>query len=109
MCILTGIATPDTGLTEDLVIRHLYNLIRWHIFGDLERMVELGRDLLVKGKGLGGQKRALKELNINIAGVKRTKMTTGNVSEFALGIPAYRSRSLFRPSSTANYLHLSSL
>jgi hypothetical protein len=39
-------------------------------------MVELGRDLLVKGKGFGGQKRALKELNINIAGLSQSSISS---------------------------------
>ena len=43
-----------TGLTEDLIMRYVYNSIKWHTFGDLEKMVELGRDLQVDGKGVGG-------------------------------------------------------
>jgi hypothetical protein len=63
-----------TGLTKDLVLRYLYNSIKWHTFGDLERTVELRQDLQVGGDGFGGEKRALEELDINIAGVKRTKL-----------------------------------
>jgi hypothetical protein len=57
-----------TGLTEDLVLRYLCNSIKWHKFGELERMVELGRNPPVGGNGCGGQKRGLEELDINIAG-----------------------------------------
>lgn len=46
-----------TGLTEDLIMRHLYNSIKWHMFKDLEKMVELGRDLPLKGNSIDGQKR----------------------------------------------------
>ena len=38
------------GLIEDLVIRYLYNSIKWYIFRDLERMVEFGYNLLIEGK-----------------------------------------------------------
>jgi hypothetical protein len=63
-----------TGLTEDLIMRYLHNSIKWHTFGDLERMVELGRDLPLEGNGFGRQKRTLEELDINVAGVKRAKI-----------------------------------
>jgi hypothetical protein len=51
-----------TGLTKDLILRYLYNSIKWHKFGDLEKMIEPGRDQQAEGNKLGGQKRALKNL-----------------------------------------------
>jgi hypothetical protein len=66
-----------TGLTEELVLRYLHNSIMWHTFGDLERMVELGRDRQLEGKKLGGEKRALRELESVGAGTKRTRIDDG--------------------------------
>jgi hypothetical protein len=63
-----------TGLTEDLIMGYLHNSIKWHTFGDLERIVKLRRDRPLKGSGFGGQKRALEELDVNVARVKRTKI-----------------------------------
>src|SRR5438270_4024180 len=63
-----------TGLTEDLVMRYLYNSIKWHAFGDLERMVELGRNLRNERKNLGRQKRKMQELDVNTEARKRTKL-----------------------------------
>lgn len=66
-----------TGLTEDLILRYLYNSIKWHAFGDLERRVELSREVQVVEKGFGGPKRPLKELDINVTGRKRPRVANG--------------------------------
>ncbi len=63
-----------TGLTKDLIIQYLYNLIKWYTFRDLERIVKLRRNLPLKGNGFSRQKRALEELDINVVGVKRSKI-----------------------------------
>src|SRR3981189_3765295 len=65
------------GLTEELVLRYLHNSIMWHTFGDLERMVELGRDRQLEGKKLGGAKRALREPESVGPGTKRTRIDDG--------------------------------
>jgi hypothetical protein len=49
----------------------------WHTFGDLERMVELGRDWQLEGKKLGREKRALRQLESVGAGTKRTRIDDG--------------------------------
>lgn len=68
-----------TGLTEDLIMRYLHNSIKWHTLGDLERMVELGRHHQAEAGCFSGQKRALKELGVNVAEGKRRKVNYSDV------------------------------
>ena len=48
----TRLVGIPTGLTKDLVIRYLYNLIKWYMFRDLERIVKLRRNPPLKGTAL---------------------------------------------------------
>ncbi|KAH8591926.1 hypothetical protein B0O99DRAFT_631472 [Bisporella sp. PMI_857] len=62
-----------SGLTEDLIVLYLYNSIKWHTFGDLERKIELARDQHAEEK-YSRDKRVLTELDINLPGVKRRRI-----------------------------------